>query len=368
MKIAHLDTGRTWRGGQAQALLLMRELRTRGHEQLLLAPPGPLLGQALAERFDVVRWDARGELDPLALLAARSALARFDAQVAHAHSAHAHAIGVPAARWAGVPAVFVSRRVDFKVRTNPFSRFKYALPVDRYLCISEGVRAAMLASGVPAERLRLVPSGVDVDEVRAAGAVPAPSLRELAGLPADAEVLGTVASLAPHKNHALLLDAAPAVVAARPHAHFVWLGEGECREALERQRARLGLKSRVHLLGFHPAVRALMRQFDVFVLSSYLEGLCTSLLDAQVLGVPIVATAVGGVPEVVEDGATGRLVHALEPGALAAALVESLAHPELRHAWAERARRSVEAFGIARTAERTLAEYREVLDARGVPV
>jgi glycosyltransferase involved in cell wall biosynthesis len=73
-----------------------------------------------------------------------------------------------------------------------------------------------------------------------------------------------------------------------------------------------------------------MRQFDVFVLSSYLEGLCTSLLDAQVLGVPIVATAVGGVPEVVRDGDTGRLVHGLDAGALAAALVEALSQPELR--------------------------------------
>jgi glycosyltransferase involved in cell wall biosynthesis len=82
------------------------------------------------------------------------------------------------------------------------------------------------------------------------------------------------------------------------------------------------------------------------------------------LEVPIVATAVGGVPEVVRDGETGRLVHGLEPTALAAALVEALARPELARGWVERARRSVEAFGIAHTAERTLAAYREVLDAR----
>jgi len=131
----------------------------------------------------------------------------------------------------------------------------------------------------------------------------------------------------------LLLESARAVIAARPRAHFVWLGEGECRAALERRRAALGLESRVHLLGFQPQARALMRQFDVFVLSSYLEGLCTSLLDAQVLGVPIVATAVGGVPEVVRDGETGRLVHGLDAGALAAALIETLARPELGRAW-----------------------------------
>jgi glycosyltransferase involved in cell wall biosynthesis len=260
--------------------------------------------------------------------------------------------------------VFVARRVDFRVRTNPWSRLKYALPVDRYLCISEGVRQAMLASGVRAEKLRLVPSGVDLAGVRAAAERPAPSLRELAGLPEDAEIVGTVASLAPHKNHVLLLESVRRIVAARPRAHFVWLGEGECRGALERRRAELGLESRVHLLGFRSDALALMRQFDVFALSSYLEGLCTSLLDAQALGVPIVATAVGGVPEVVRDGETGRLVRALDPERLAEAIVEALSEPERRAGWAERARLDVEAFGIARTAERTLEVYREVLEPR----
>ena len=368
LKVAHLDTGRTWRGGQAQALLLMRELRARGATQLLLAPPGPLLEKALAQGLEVERWSPASELDVLAMGRARTLLKRFAPDVAHCHSAHAHATGVPAGRLAGVPAVVVSRRVDFLVRTNAMSRLKYALPVDRYVCISEGVRAAMLASGVPAAKLAVVPSGVDLAEVRAAGAAPAPSLRALAGIPADSEIIGTVASLAPHKNHKLLLDAAREVVTRRPRAHFVWLGEGECRTDLERQRHALGLEARVHMLGFRDDARALLTQFDIFALSSYLEGLCTSLLDAQALGVPIVATAVGGVPEVVTDGRTGRLVRALEPSELARALVEALGDREARAAWAQAARASVEAFGIANTAERTLAVYREVLGARAAAV
>jgi glycosyltransferase involved in cell wall biosynthesis len=366
VKVAHLDTGRTWRGGQGQVLLLMRELRRRDVAQRLLAPPGPLLAKAAADGFETLRWPSRGEFDVPALLTARAALAAFAPDVAHLHSAHAHALGVPAARWAGVPAVVVSRRVDFRVARGPFSRLKYALPVDCYFCISEGVRAAMRASGVADERLALVPSGIDLAAVAAEGAAAAPDLRGLFGLPADAEIVGTVASLAPHKNHALLLEAVPRVVAARPRAQFVWLGEGECRPALERRRAELGLESRVHLAGFRSDARALLRQFDLFVLPSYLEGLCTSLLDAQALGVPIVATAVGGVPEVVRDRATGRLVAALEPGALAEAITEALADPAARAGWAAAAREAVRAFGIAHTADRTLAEYRRVLDAKRV--
>jgi glycosyltransferase involved in cell wall biosynthesis len=364
VRIAHLDTGRTWRGGQGQVLLLMRELRTLGQEQLLLAPRGPLLERAAAAGFGVLPWSSHGELDPGALLGAWRALKRFSPDVAHLHTAHAHALGAWPARAAGVPCVVVSRRVATRVASNPLSRLKYGGAVDRYFCISRGVVQAMRDSGVADSHLALVPSGIDVSAVRAEADEPAPNLRTLLGLGAEAEIVGTVASLTPEKNHALLLEAAVRVVRERPRARFVWLGEGGCRGELERRRAALGLEDRVFLAGFHAQPRALMRQFDLFVLPSRLEGLCTVLLDAQALGVPIVATAVGGVPEVVQDGVTGRLVQALEPDPLAAAIVETLANPGRRASWVAAALGAVTAFASSETARRSLAEYERVLGAR----
>jgi glycosyltransferase involved in cell wall biosynthesis len=360
LRVAHLDTGREWRGGQAQVLLLMRGLRERGVESLLLAPRGPLLDRARTDGFEATEWRPRSEWDIGAVLRAAARLRAWDARVAHAHSAHAHAVGVPAARLAGVSAVLVSRRVDFRVARHPLSALKYRLPVDRYLCISRGVLEVMRDSGVPARKLVWVPSGIEFPHPP-----PGPDLRALIGAPAEAPILGTVAALAPHKNHADLLVAAAEVLSRRPEVRFVWLGEGECRATLLRRRAELQLDSAVHLLGFRADVHALMRQFTVFVLSSFLEGLCTSLLDAQALGVPVVATAVGGVPEIVEDGRTGRLVPSRDPHALATALLEALADAESRQGWAERARESVRRFHIARTVEQTLAAYRAVLGERG---
>lgn len=359
MRVAHLDTGRSWRGGQAQVLLLMRGLRALGDESLLLAPEGPLLEKATAEGFAVRRWRPHGELDLVALAHAAATLRDWAPDVAHHHSAHAHAVGVPAAAWARVPAVVVSRRVDFAVGRSLWSAWKYRMPVDRYLCISRGVIEVMRAGGIPARRLALVPSGIEFPDPP-----PGEDLRRMLGLPADAPIVGTVAALAPHKDHGVLLDAGPEVIAAVPGAHFVWVGEGECRAALERRRAELGLEARVHLLGFRRDAHALMRQFTLFALSSHLEGLCTSLLDAQALGVPIVATRVGGIPDVVDDGVTGRLVPARDPRAMAAAIVAALKEPGLRGAWSDAARRSVEAFRIEATVERTRSEYRKVLEAR----
>jgi glycosyltransferase involved in cell wall biosynthesis len=368
MKVAHLDTARTWRGGQAQIAHLMRGLAARGVESLLLAPPGPLLERMRGEGFETVAWPARGEWDVGAVIAARGALARAAPDVAHCHSAHAHALGVPAARWAKTPVVVVSRRVDFAVGEHFLSALKYRMPVDRYLCISRGVMRVLERAGVPPERLALVPSGIEPPATSpGAPAETAADLRETIGVPAGARIVGTVAALAPHKNHADLLRAAARVAARLPDVHFAWIGAGECHAALLAQRGTLGLESRVHLLGFRPDARGLMRQFTVFALSSYLEGLCTSLLDAQMRGVPIVATAVGGIPEVVEDGRTGRLVPGRDPDAFADALIEALEHPERAAAWAENARQAVRAFSADAMVERTLEQYRLLLagtDAR----
>jgi glycosyltransferase involved in cell wall biosynthesis len=192
--------------------------------------------------------------------------------MAHCHSAHAHAVGVPAARLAGVPGVVVSRRVDFAIGGNPLSALKYRLPVDRYLCISRGVIDAMVRSGVARERLALVPSGVPLPSdgagpARAAGSA---DLRALIGAAPGAAVIGTVAALAPHKNHADLARAAARVLAMKPDVQYAWVGEGECRPALEHQIAG-GIGRSVHLLGFRDDARALLVQFTVFALSSYLK-------------------------------------------------------------------------------------------------
>jgi glycosyltransferase involved in cell wall biosynthesis len=355
--VAHLDTGRSWRGGQGQVALLMRGLRLRGHESVLIAPPSPLAERASAEGFRWIRWTSHGDLDLAAMLSASRALRDVHPAIAHCHSAHAHALGVPAARLAGVPGVVVSRRVDFAVGTNPVSRLKYRLPVDRYLSISAGVESVLRAAGIPESRLARVPSGIEFPVEPESG----PDLRAMLGIPAEAPVVGTVAALAPHKNHADLMRAAALVVRERPDVHFAWLGEGECRAALEAQRQALALEAHVHLMGFRPDARSMMRQFTVFALSSYLEGLCTSLLDAQVRGVPVVATAVGGVPEVVEDRVNGRLVPGRDPEALAGALLEALRDPEARRRWASRARQTVEAFRDSAMVGRTLEQYQAVL-------
>jgi glycosyltransferase involved in cell wall biosynthesis len=149
--------------------------------------------------------------------------------------------------------------------------------------------------------------------------------------------------------------------------HFAWVGDGPCRAALEAQQRELELERSVHLLGFRDDALGLLAQFTLFALSSYLEGLCTSLLDAQSLGVPVIATAVGGIPDVIEDGVNGRLVPGRDPAALAAAMLSALEHPEQCRAWVVAGSERVERFSAAAMVERTLAVYREVVREKRGP-
>jgi glycosyltransferase involved in cell wall biosynthesis len=357
----HLDTGRDWRGGQSQVLLLLRGLAARGHAVLLLAPPAPLLERARAAGLEARAWGARGEWDLPSAFAAARAARDFGADLLHAHTARAHALGWSAARVARRPLV-VSRRVALAPGRDPFSRLKYRAAA-RYLCVSRGVIEAMRRSGIPDRRMALVPSGIDLD----AGAPASDDLRRLIAAAPDDPVVGTVAALTAEKQHDVLLEAAAAVTRAVPRARFVWIGEGERREALERMRARLGLERTVHLLGFRDDARGLLAQCTVMALASSHEGIGNAVLEAQWLGVPVVATAVGGVPEIVSDRNTGRLVPPGDPKALATALIETLSDPEGRASWIEPARRVAREHGSERMIERTIEQYRLVVDQTPAP-
>jgi glycosyltransferase involved in cell wall biosynthesis len=149
-------------------------------------------------------------------------------------------------------------------------------------------------------------------------------------LPTLAPVVGNIGALVAHKGHRHLVDAAAIVVREVPDARFVILGEGELREALEHQVRHLHLERHVFLPGFRADVLALLKGFDVFVMSSETEGLGTSILDAMACGKPVVGTRAGGIPEVIDDGVTGEVVPAKDPKAMAKAIVGLLRDPERR--------------------------------------
>jgi glycosyltransferase involved in cell wall biosynthesis len=252
------------------------------------------------------------------------------------------------------PPLIAARRVDFHLRGNALSRWKYR-QVDCFICVSEAIRAMLVADGVPPPRTVTVNEGIDLAHVDAA---PVAALREELWLPHGSPIVGNVAALVPHKGQKHLIDAAVLVVRRVPDARFVIAGEGELKESLERQIRDLGLQKHVLLLGFRPDILSLHKAFDIFVLSSVTEGLGTSLLDAMACGRAIVATDTGGIPEVVAGRVTGTLVPPRDPRAMAAAIVALLSDEGKRRAMGDAGLARVRTrFTVERMVAATAAVY-----------
>lgn len=363
LRVLHLDSERTWRGGERQVLFLMRHQRDAGDQPILAAPPkSAILERARAAGFDVRPVPMRGTWDLHSVLRLASILRTDRPDVVHWHAARAHALGAMAARLERAPRTVLSRRVDFPVRRTLGSRLLYSLPIDAIAAISEGVRRALVASGVPAGRIRVIPSGIDLqlfelpfdrEAVR----------RELGLGPGDVLAI-QVAALAPHKSQETLLDAAARLSRSAPNVTICIAGEGALRDVLLARHRALGLGDRVRFLGFREDVIPLLRAADLFVLSSYLEGLGTSVLDAMAAGLPVVATEVGGVPEIVRHEVNGLLVPARDPEALAAAIARLAQDPGARARMGAKGRERAREFGSDRTAAATRALYEELLAAQ----
>jgi glycosyltransferase involved in cell wall biosynthesis len=348
--VLQVDTAAGWRGGQNQVLLTAQGMAARGvRTEIACRAGGALEARARALGLMVVPLPFRGDLWPPGILGLARRLRREPAATLLLHDPHAVSAGLGASRLGGRCGLVAVRRVDFPLR-GAFSRAKYRA-CTRVIVVSRAIARVMEAGGLAAERLRLVYEGVPDRPPLTGGREALAAL----GVPAGVPVVGNVAALTAHKDHATLVEAMALLRAREPEARLVIAGEGELRGALEQRARALGLAERVVFAGFRADLDRLLPAFSVFCLSSHLEGLGTSLLDAMAFGLPIVATAAGGIPEAVEDRVTGRLVPPRDPRALAEALAEALADAGRRTAWGAAGRlRYLERFSADRMVEETL--------------
>ncbi len=367
----HIDTARTWRGGQNQVLLTVNGLREIGQRAALVAHPDGELRRRASEGLELIPIAPRTEMDLSAGWRLARVIKRLMPDVIHAHDPHgvamaslALSLGASSMRRgaskmsARTPALVASRRVDFHLKGNSFSRWKYR-QVDCFIAASEAIRRMLVADGVEDGRAVTVHEGIDVEHVVA---VPPVNVHEAFWLPHHAPVVGNVAALVPHKGQRHLVEAARLVVQEIPDARFVILGEGELREPLERQVRDHHLEKHVFLPGFRIDVLGCIKGFDLFVMSSVTEGLGTSLLDAMACSRAIVATRAGGIPEIVEDGEQGVLVAPRDHGAMAQAIVRLLKDDGLRQRMGEAGFARVQArFTVERMVAETAAVYARVV-------
>lgn len=309
---------------------------------------GPLLDEARRHGIEVVVMpELRSPISPrddaVALRRLRHVLRDRQVEVVHTHSAKAGALGRVAAHSIGVPRIVHTLHGfpfhDFQGRASHAAYVsierRLSRITDAFLAVGTGVAVEALRRGLARpEQLHTIGPAVDPPTVWLCPQTRARA-RDLLGLPADALVIGTVGRLDYQKAPEHLIEAVQRL--SRP-AYLVWVGDGELAAEAAHTAAVLGIADRVRFLGNRDDVPQLLPAFDVFAMASRYEGLPCAIVEAQQCGVPVVATAVNAVPDVVIPGETGLLVPPARPDLLAHALDHALAHPAEARAWAVAAR------------------------------
>lgn len=337
----HVASGREWRGGQRQVQLLARGLAASpAIDVCVMTGRDTVLAERLrADGVAVQQVTWRAGLDPRTLWSLMRQLDRD--MVVHAHDSHAHALADLAARWHGTPLV-VTRRAMQPLRHA--RRYRRASAV---IAISRAVAERVADAGVDRSRVHIIPDGVDLDACQ---------LLQQSAAPATVVCL---AALQQEKGIDVLLDAAAIVHRTHPDARWIVLGEGPLRASLESRRDALGLHDIVALPGFATDATDVLARATLAVQPSRREALGSAVLEALALGVPVVASDVGGLPDALAAGG-GVLVPVDAPGELASAVQRLLSDGVHRQQLARAARDAAPMFGITRMVERTLDVYRSI--------
>lgn len=295
-------------------------------------------------------------------------LRREEIDLVHAHMYRAEVLGTRAALAAGTAVIMAtvhSSRVRSQADTALLAELTASM--DRLIVPSTSIRRKVSAEGRGDARFAVIPNGVDL--ARFTGPTRPCAFRREFGVPADAPLLGVVARLEPEKGQRHLVEAMPAVLGATPDAWLAVIGEGSQSDDLAALARSLGVAHRVLFTGRRDDVSALTADLTVAVLPSLREAQGISILEAMARRIPVVASAVGGIPEVITHDVDGLLVPPADPAALAAAIATLLQDPALRARIGEAGHRTVrDRFSIDAQVRRIEAVYDEELARAGVGV
>jgi glycosyltransferase involved in cell wall biosynthesis len=358
-----VDLETVWRGGQNQALLLLKGLQERGHEPELVAAKG----SALAERARACAVPVHVARPPLvqwqAARALRRGLGERPVSLVHANEAHALTAAWLARAHRSVPLV-VSRRVGYPLKRDRLASARYRA-ASRIIANSRWVAEQAEASGVHREKLVVVYEGVEIPAATTAEARQAARARW--GLQPGAPLLGCVGVLLPDKGQEWLIRAVASLRFEFPECRLLLAGDGPWRPRLQQLARELGVLDAVTFAGFVGDIESIYAALDVFLLPSFFDALNNSLLAAMAHQLPCVAFAKGALPEIIEHEKSGLLVSGPNVAEISAGVARLLNDPARARALGLAARHRVaERFSATQMVEGTLRIYREVL-SRNVP-
>jgi glycosyltransferase involved in cell wall biosynthesis len=311
-----------WSGGMEQMSLLMAGLEGRGHQNVLVCPPGSELIQKISKAVQVYLLPMFQDYDLIAAWKLNRLIRTVQPDVVHAHHPMAHAIALVALSFGNPTPLVVSRRVSFSLRKNPFSQWKYqSSRIHKYSVVSHAVQQTLVQGGVPESKIEVIYSAVNPNSFIAKKSVS--EIKQELKIQDGFWVAGKVANYSVWKGQHIFLQAAKRILSHSKKVIFVLAGKGT--ETLIPMVRGLGIEDFVRLLGFRKDIPELIPIFDVSVNSAVEgEGLSGAVRESFFLNVPVVASEVSGNKEIVKNGETGFLVSVNDPDALAKKIMHAL--------------------------------------------
>ena len=360
MKILHLSSEKTWRGGEQQIAYLIEELSQQGVKNLVACRKNSAF-EDYCKRKELRYFSLpfSNSLDFRTAAALKKICKSEAPNLMHLHSSKSHGIAVLSG-WIGnrTPMV-LSRRVDFPLKKNWLSQQKYNHSnIRRILCVSDAIKA-MVQEGIrDQDKATTVYSGIDLKKFATTKGT---SLRTRFNIPENFFLVGNTSAIAPHKDYYTFVNTVEELEKAHFPAYYFIIGSGPLEQEIKAYVEEKGLDKKIIFTGFLSNINEVLPELDLFLMTSKTEGLGTSLLDAFACKVPVVATAAGGIPEIVQHKKTGLLAPVGNSIALSQEVQQLLQSPNLRGTLVKNAYQLVQQFDKNVTAQKTLEIYRKVL-------
>ncbi len=369
MHILYTNFHRDWGGQAQQVLLLARAMAARGHGVTVFSPRESALAERAAEEGLAVDASCRflRGLRPASLAHDARALCRAavqdEAQVLHAHGSQDNWTAALALMGRRARTALVrTKHNTYPVRRHAANRWLYNRANAHVIAVAGPIRDELVAGGfVSEDRVSVIHAGLDDAFAQRPRSDPQAVRTEL-GIPAEAPLVGLVARLAPDKGQDTLLHAAGRVRAVVPGARFLLVGTGGDWDRIRALIHSMDLENAVIWAGFRTDVASVLGALDVSVLAARdCDASSTVVKESMVLGVPVVASDIGGTAEILEHGACGRLVTPGDAQSLAQGIIDTLTDPETTARRTQRARGAVTAYLAGTIAERTESVYRTAI-------
>ncbi len=361
MNILHLSTPISWRGGEQQIAYLVEELNKKNVSQWIACSKGSEMEKyCLENKINFISGKKTSSINLFSAYKLSKVCRNLKIDVLHAHDSHAHSIAVlSCAFFNNTTPVVLSRKVDFPIRNNWFSVFKYNHPcIKKIICVSEKITEILSGKIQDKTKLKVIYDGIDISKLKFKSEH---ILRKEFNVKQDEIIIGNVSAIAPHKDYYTFVDTAELLLKQNLKAKFFIIGDGPERKRITDYVESKNLSENIIFTGFRADIPRVLPELDVLLFTSKTEGLGSSLLDASVCGVPVVATSAGGIPEIVIDGETGLLAPPQDAVKLAEQTMRLLGDSSLKQRLIDNAREQVKKFSKTKNGELTLGVYQELI-------